>query len=103
MEKLEIERFTDNDNVFAHRQVGLTFQDMIKFKNKVIEAMLNEEFNGFSPLEKRIVKFDKQGKTTKEIAKILDITTNLVYKTRSMANSKIIRLSNIMMSKEGEQ
>ena len=79
-----IDNYTEDKNIFAHREVTLLHEERIRIKNAVIETIIDVEVDSLSKREKEYWSLYRKGMKNKEISLIMNIgiqtCKNLKYK-----------------------
>lgn len=88
-----IDRFTDEDNVFAFNQNS----DEYNYKKYIMKLFLEVAFDTMSAKEKKIYKMRYEDNMTHEdIARNLNITVNNSKVILHRANNKIMKITNLI-------
>lgn len=84
---------TDNESIFAHREVSQLHEERVKIKNAVLETIVDTELDSLTKREKEYWLLYRQGIKNKEISRIMNIELVSCRQLKCSANKKIIAFS----------
>lgn len=96
-----IELYTDNDSVFAHRDVTEEHEERVRIKNAVMDTLMNSSGMAFGKREKEYWELYKTGMSNKDISKILGVSESTCRSLKLRASKKINTLANKLKERIG--
>ncbi len=96
-----INNCTDDNSIFAHRDVSETHEERVRIKNAVLETVMDSSGVTFGKREKEYWLLHRQGMKNKEIAEKLGITQSTCRSLKLRTSNKIKKLATKLKEKIG--
>ncbi|WP_330111957.1 LuxR C-terminal-related transcriptional regulator [Cetobacterium somerae] len=90
---------TENDSIFAHRDVSEMHEERVRIKNAVIETVIDLEVESLTKREKQYWLLHRQGIKNKDISRIMGVELDTCKTLKYRANKKIIAFSKKLTKK----
>ena len=84
---------TENDSIFAHRDVSEMHEERVRIKNAVMETVIDEELDSLTKREKEYWSLYRKGLKNKEITKVMNVSLNACWNMKSSICRKIEKFS----------
>ena len=88
-----INNCTDDNSIFAHRDVSETHEERVRIKNAVLETVMDSSGVTFGKREKEYWLLHRQGMKNKEIAEKLGITQSTCRNFKFKVSKKINKIA----------
>lgn len=96
-----VDRCTDDDSVFANRDVSDMHEERVRIKNAVMDTIMDTNGVSFGKREKEYWILHRQGMSNKDIAEKLGITTSTCRSLKLRTSKKINRLAKKLKERMG--
>ncbi|MGL5190229.1 MAG: helix-turn-helix transcriptional regulator [Cetobacterium sp.] len=94
-----IDIYTDDDSVFAHRDTSEAHKERIRIKNAVMETLMKSSGIAFGKREKEYWELYKTGMSNKDISQILGVSESACRSLKLRASKKISTLARELREK----
>lgn len=84
---------TEDDSIFAHRDVSLLHEERVKIKDAVMETIIDKDIESLSKIEREYWALYRRGIKNKDIAEEMGITKDYCRQLKYRATRKIEKIA----------
>lgn len=84
---------TDDNSIFAHRDVSIMHEERVKIKNAVMDTIIDQEIESLSKVEREYWALHRRGIPNKDIAEEMGITKVYCRQLKYRAAKKIEKIA----------
>lgn len=88
-----VDRCTDDDSIFANRDVSDMHEERVKIKDAVMETIIDKDIESLSKIEREYWALYRRGIKNKDIAEEMGITKDYCRQLKYRATRKIEKIA----------
>lgn len=85
----KIDSYTEDESIFAHREVSLLHEEKIRIKNAVMETVIDTELDSLSKREKEYWNLYRKGIKNKDISIVMNVSLKTCRNLKYQVSKKI--------------